>query len=178
MLPLKKRIDKLQIKKNVILDVRVLGEDMLNVVMIFLFLLITLGIALFNWGDTIGLRRNKLIGLVLIIPSLLFIIMYGMPKLEDYRYKEFLEKEYKGVVTKKYREKRNHNIPVIEIENNDGIEKLRYFLLDEYFNLIEIGDTIEKKSQTKLFTVRNKNKVDSIWRNQEKPKLSSKELKK
>ena len=88
----------------------------------------------------------------------MFLIPKGIKKEKEYHNKLqlILNQEFKGFITHKYRDKRNHNAPRIKSKNYN------ISVIDDIFNIVNKGDSIVKEKNSTLMIVFDKKNKYSI----------------
>jgi len=126
----------------------------------------TVGICIFNWGDSVKVKYHQLKGLFVIVANGLIVYFVCAPLSVEYKEKLFLETEYSGVVVEKIIEKHNHNIPIIYINEFQNQKRTGVSVKKNIFKKTALGDTLTKLVNTDYLLLKNKKKKIKISKNQ------------
>lgn len=120
------------------------------------------GVFLFNYGEHVSIKSPKKIALIIIILSVSMIYFIGSKVLPEKRRGEFYESNFQGIVLDKYFNKKNHYSPVLIYEQ--GKFKKKFLKCpNDFYNQIEIGDSIFKRNQSNYLILVKQDEADSVY---------------
>ena len=101
---------------------------------------------------------------IIAIPIVFFTVVPSMLQDDPCEYENrFRKVEWNGTVTKKYKDKPNHNFETIEIENQEESKKIQNWVVfaNGNFNRIDVGDSIAKnKGEINVDLYKNGQKLE------------------
>lgn len=112
-----------------------------------------------NKYDVANAKLFQKINLVWVVIFVLFIIFIIQPFKDKTPYwnQQRLKSEYVGKVSRKYIDKDNHSTSTLELENQKGSLTFYHFL--NYYQLIEVGDSISKTENDSIFYIIKKDTI-------------------